>query len=35
MFLTDGQGHGNAYAWHGTFSGASIQTNIVFGRLVR
>jgi hypothetical protein len=35
MFLTDGFGHGNAYAWHGTRSGASIQTNIVFGRLVR
>ena len=35
MFLTDGAGHGNAYAWHGTLSGASVQTDIVFGRLVR
>lgn len=35
MFLTDGAGHGTAYAWHGTFSGASVETGIVFGRLAR
>ena len=35
MFLTDGAGHGTAYAWQGTFSGASVQTDIVFGRLLR
>ena len=35
MLLTDGAGHATAYAWHGTFSGASVQTDIVFGRLSR
>ena len=35
MFLTDGAGRATAYAWHGTFSGGAVQTNIVFGRLVR
>lgn len=35
MFLTDGAGRATAYAWHGTFSGGAVMTDIVFGRLVR